>query len=131
MSYEVSCWQETRIHLVAERGGEEHRLVHVLREPAASELRTYSRMRSEFEVRRGKAALRRSPAEADEWLWDQTAVRVEGYTIEGKELTPEISEWKSHVPLLHKVEAVAASSAVAAEDQEELGKNLLAPSGAS
>lgn len=131
MGFEVSASGEERIKLVAERGGVEHTLVHVLRQPTASELRTYSRMRSEVEVRRRRASLKHSPAEADEWLWAQIAVRVEGYTVEGRELTSDVPEWKSLVPLLHKVEAVSAVCAVAADEEEELGKGSRPSSGAS
>ena len=128
MAFEVSSTAEERINLVAEQGGKEVRLVHILMQPTTSQLHTYSRMQSEFEFRRRKASLKKSPSEGNEWLWEQIAVRVEGYTIEGEELTPDVPDWKSHVPLPHKVEAVAAMTAVAAEDEEELGKNLLAPS---
>lgn len=131
MGFEVSASGEERIKLVAERGGVEHTLVHVLRQPTASELRTYSRMRSEVEVRRRRASLKHSPAEADEWLWAQIAVRVEGYTVEGRELTSDVPEWKSLVPLLHKVEAVSAVCAVAADEEEELGKGSRPSSGKS
>lgn len=131
MGFEVSASGEERIKLVAERGGVEHTLVHVLRQPTASELRTYSRMRSEVEVRRRRASLKHSPAEADEWLWGRIAVRVEGYTVEGRELTSDVPEWKSLVPLLHKVEAVSAVCAVAADEEEELGKGSRPSSGKS
>ena len=131
MGFEVSSTEEERIHLVAEQGGKEVRLVHILRQPTTSQLHAFSRMQSEFEFRRRKASLRKSPAEGNEWLWGQIIVRVEGYTIGGEELTPNMEGWKAQVPIPHKVEAVAAMSAVATEDEEELGKNLLAPSGDS
>lgn len=131
MGFEVSASGEERIKLVAERGGVEHTLVHVLGQPTASELRTYSRMRSEVEVRRRRASLKHSPAEADEWLWSQIAVNVEGYTIDGKPLDASRVDWKDHVPLLHKVEAVSAVCAVAADEEEELGKGSRPSSGVS
>ena len=131
MGFEVRASEESKVTLVAEQGGVEHTLVHVLGQPTASELRNYSRMRSEVEVRRRRASLKHSPAEADEWLWDQIAVRVEGYTVEGRELTSDVPEWKSLVPLLHKVEAVSAMCAVAADEDEELGKGSRPSSGAS
>ena len=131
MGFEVSSTEEERIHLVAEQGGKEVRLVHVLRQPTTVQLHTFSRMQSEFEFRRRKASLKKSPAEGNEWLWDQIVVCVEGYTIEGQELTPNMEGWKDKVPLPHKVEAVAAMTAVAAEDEEELGKNSEPPSGGS
>jgi hypothetical protein len=131
VGFEVRTSQESRVTLIAEQGGVEHTLVHVLRQPTASELRDYSRMRSEVEVRRRRAALKRSPAEADEWLWDQIALCVEGYTVEGRNLTADMPEWKSLVPLLHKVEAVASVCAVAADEDEELGKESSPSSDAS
>ncbi|MFQ6672930.1 MAG: hypothetical protein ACE5KY_06490 [Candidatus Tectimicrobiota bacterium] len=130
MGFEVRSAEATTVTLVAEQGGLEHRLVHTLRQPTTSELYTYSRMRSELELRGRKASLKRPPAEADAWLWDQIAQEVEGYTLDGRHLTPEVPEWQSHVPLLHKVEAVAAISDVAAEG-EELEKNLPPSSAAS
>jgi len=128
MGFEVSASGEERIKLVAEKGGVEYALFHVLRQPTASELRTYSKKRSEVTVlRRGKVSMKSSPAEIDEWLWNQVAVNVEGYTIDGVALDSSRADWKDHVPLLHKVEAVTALSDVAVDDEEPV-KNSHQPS---
>ncbi|MDA2916446.1 hypothetical protein MYX64_06355 [Nitrospinae bacterium AH_259_B05_G02_I21] len=130
--FEVSAGGEERIKLVAEKGGVEYTLFHVLRQPTASELRTYSKRRSEVNVRRrGKVSMKNSPAEIDEWLWNQVAVNVEGYTINGLPLDAEQPDWKDHVPLLHKVEAVTALSDVAVDDEEGPVKNSRQPSAES
>lgn len=130
MGFDVSAGGEERVTLVAERGGREYTLIHVLRQPTASELRKYSKDRSELELRRRKASLKRSPAEVDEWLWNQIAVQVEGYTIDGSPLDSTRPDWKDHVPLLHKVEAITALSDVAVDDEEAV-KNSDQPSGDS
>lgn len=131
MGFEVSAEGEERIKLVAEKGGVEHTLVHVLRQPTASQLRAYSKRRSEVEVRRrGKVSMKNSPAEVDEWLWNQIAVNVEGYTIDGAPLDSSRDNWKDHVPLLHKVEAVTALSDVAVDDEDPV-KNSHQPSAES
>jgi hypothetical protein len=131
MGFEVSAGGEERIKLVAEKGGVEYTLVHVLRQPTASELRTYSKRRSEVDVRRRrKISMKNSPAEVDEWLWNQVAIEVEGYTIDGAPLDASQADWKDHVPLLHKVEAVTALSDVAVEDEDPV-KNSHQPSAES
>lgn len=131
MSFDVTPGGEERITLVAEKGGVEHTIVHVLREPTSSELRRYSKMRSEFSVRRRSASLKKTPLEADEWLWGVIAVNVEGYTIDGAVLDATRSDWKDHVPPHHKVEAVAALVSVAVEDEEDKVKNSDQPSAES
>lgn len=127
MGFDVSAGGEERVTLVAERGGVEYKLVHVLRQPTASQLRKYSKDRSELELRRRKALLKRSPAEVDEWLWSQVAVNVEGYTIDGKPLDASRADWKDHVPLIHKVEAISALHEVAVDDEDPV-KNSHQPS---
>ena len=130
MGFEVSAGGEERIKLVAEKGGVEYALFHVLRQPTATELRAYSKRRSEVNLRRRKVSMKNSPAEIDEWLWNQVAVNVEGYTIDGVALDSSRADWKDHVPLLHKVEAVTALSDVAVDD-EEPAKNSERPSAKS
>ena len=75
--------------------------------------------------------MKTSPAGIDEWLWNQVAVNVEGYTLDGKPLDASRADWKDHVPLLHKVEAVTALSDVAVDDEEEPVKNSERPSAES
>ena len=117
-------------------GGRKHRVVHVFRPPLFADWLEYERLlNSSVEITGGYTRFDQARAEASEALWDRVILRVEGYLVGNRlqvtgnsqteaagtapavtcNLSPVTSlelpsafpdDWKSKVPLLHKMAAV-------------------------
>lgn len=110
--------QVHRIHLQAESGGETYDLFHNLREPTAGQWKEYqsrsSKMKSDGQNLQLKGSLG-----AEEWLWGQVAVSVEGYSFKGQPLACDGEDWKRRVNIIHKRRAIQELSRVWAPSGED------------
>jgi len=112
--------KENRITLSTKQGDKEIKVVHIMREPSAKELKEYNRLSSGLTFKRRKTEWRDNSVEGMCWLWEQVILRIEGYQSEDQPFTENSSEdWKDYIPASHKVEAVRELTTVFSEEEEQ------------
>jgi len=102
------------------RGDQKFILKHVFRPPTFEDWVEYHRGTSQLGLSKGKDIVEMSNVrqERDEWLWEQLIVRVEGYLWKGKPIS-EVKDWKTRIPLNHRLEAVSGFLLSGREDVPE------------
>lgn len=98
---------EVKTRIIAMQDGERHTLVHIHREPTPSELKEYQRASAAAVIAEGADS---RYGDAEEKLWDEIIISVEGYEDEhGNDVCGQEcphSEWKTLIPLTHKLAAI-------------------------
>lgn len=83
-------------------------VTHYFRPPSSDDWFDYFRGTSQLGLSKGRDVVEVSAVgqEKDEELWEKLVLEVEGYRVGGKNLM-ELEDWKTRVPLPHKLNAVA------------------------
>lgn len=83
-------------------------VTHHFRPPFSEDWFDFFRGTSQLGLSKGRDVIEMSNAgqEKDEEFWEKLILEVEGYQINGRPLM-EFPEWKSKVPLTHKLNAIA------------------------
>ena len=83
-------------------------VTHNFRPPSSEDWFDHFRGTSQLGLSKGRDVIEMSASgqERDEELWERLVLDVEGYQISGRPLM-EYADWKSRVPLTHKLNAVS------------------------
>lgn len=137
--YDVSL-KECFFTLRLQRGDKKFILRHVFRLPSFKDWFEYLRQRKFMGLSKGKDTYEFANVMQEEDLafWDSLIIRVEGYISQKKDVS-ELEDWKTKVPVDHKLEAmsgfvmfsrheeVSASEAIVADGfdvDDEIGREL-------
>jgi len=115
--------EEREVRLTAAQNGQEFVLKHFLKQPTEKDWLDYDRFAVATKGRGRKTTVETRMLEARIKLYDRLVIRVEGYVdMRGdmpKELTPDIQDWKTQIPALHKSTVIDSFGEVNEADEEE------------
>ena len=104
--------------LKAEQGGKIHLLKHHLREPSPKQWKEYQAAANKYKAGRRDIEIKDCTLAAREKLWNEIAIKVEGYRKGGKPLECSGEQWKRDMRVLHKSQAIVQLGQVWAPDEE-------------
>lgn len=107
------------ILLHAKQSGKTYDLLHVLNEPTPKQWKEYQAAANKFKTDSRTVQIQNTTLGAQEKLWNEIAVRVEGYNDGEKPLECAGENWRRLVSILHKSQAIRALGEVWFGDEDE------------
>lgn len=103
MGYKVGR-KEARTIIQAKQDGMTFSLTHIHSEPKTEQLKEYQRLNALAAISDGGGIYKYGDAE--EKLWEEIIIKVEGYQDEEGNDLMQLDNWKALIPLTHKIAVI-------------------------